>query len=212
MDGDIVVPFGPLQISAGAMPLREKKGDAASGTQLATLWFSCRFRFEVPNRVCCRWCRNFKSAARAASPSQIAREIRPSATIGTATNSLANVSKLGHLAAHCAFRQLALNVVKSRLPGANQARNHEAVVLDVIQGSIQGSIQGKRSADIMVDAVEKAATSRLARALWLLGLVTAFIGNMTPLYGVLYWQWDTFQLLMLYWMETVVLAFWTLMR
>ena len=63
-----------------------------------------------------------------ASPSQIAREIRPSATIGTATNSLANVSKLGHLAAHCAFRQLALNEVKSRLPGANQARNHEAVV------------------------------------------------------------------------------------
>jgi len=34
----------------------------------------------------------------------------------------------------------------------------------------------------------------------------------TPLYGVLYWQRDTFQLLILYWMETVVLAFWTLMR
>jgi hypothetical protein len=34
----------------------------------------------------------------------------------------------------------------------------------------------------------------------------------TRLHGVLYWQWDTFQLLMLYWMETVVLAFWTLMR
>ena len=64
----------------------------------------------------------------------------------------------------------------------------------------------------MADAVEQAATSRLARALWLLGLVAALIGNLTPLYGVLYWQWDTFQLLMLYWMETVVLAFWTLMR
>src|SRR5262245_31475003 len=24
---------------------------------------SAAFRFEVPNRVCCRWCRNFKSAA-----------------------------------------------------------------------------------------------------------------------------------------------------
>jgi len=44
------------------------------------------------------------------------------------------------------------------------------------------------------------------------GFVAAFIGQRDPLYGVLYWQWDTFQLLMLSWMETVVLAFWTLMR
>jgi len=35
--------------------------------------------------------------------------------------------------------------------------------------------------------------------------VAALIGNMTPLYGVLCWQRDTFQLLMLYWMKTVVL-------
>ena len=45
--------------------------------------------------------------------------------------------------------------------------------------------------------------------------VAALIGNMTPLYGVLYWQWDTFQLLMLYWAETVTRwkpSFWTLMR
>jgi len=33
-----------------------------------------------------------------------------------------------------------------------------------------------------------------------------------PLAGVLYWGWDTFQLLMLYWTETVIVAFWTLMR
>jgi hypothetical protein len=31
----------------------------------------------------------------------------------------------------------------------------------------------------------------------LLGLVA--VGNVTPVYGVFYWQWDTFQLLMLYW-------------
>ena len=49
----------------------------------------------------------------------------------------------------------------------------------------------------MAEAAEQAATPRLARALWLLGLVAAFIGNVTPPYGVLYWQWDTFQLLML---------------
>jgi hypothetical protein len=55
--------------------------------------------------------------------------------------------------------------------------------------------------DAMAHAVEKAATPRLARALWLLDLGAGFIGNVTPLYGVLYWQWDTFRLLVLYWME-----------
>ncbi len=53
----------------------------------------------------------------------------------------------------------------------------------------------------MADAVDKAATPRLACALGLLGLVATSIGNVIPLYGVLYWQWDTFQLLMLDWME-----------
>src|SRR5882724_4458005 len=108
-----------------------------------------------------------QAATTSASPSRIAREIRPSATIGTATDSLANVSKLGHLAARCAFRQLARNVVKSRLPGANQARNHEAAVLDEIQGSIQGSACAETA---WLTLSNKAATSRLARALWLRGL------------------------------------------
>src|SRR5882724_10030750 len=96
-----------------------------------------------------------QAATTSASPSRIAREIRPSATIGTATDSLANVSKLGHLAARCAFRQLARNVVKSRLPGANQARNHEAVVLDEIQGSACAETA-------WLTLSNKAATSRLA--------------------------------------------------
>ena len=38
------------------------------------------------------------------------------------------------------------------------------------------------------------------------------VGNLVPLVGVLLWGWDTFQLLMLYWMETVIVAFWTLVR
>ena len=41
-------------------------------------------------------------------------------------------------------------------------------------------------------------------------LVTSLIANLIPLYGVLYWQWDAFQLLMLYWSETVIVAFWTI--
>lgn len=40
----------------------------------------------------------------------------------------------------------------------------------------------------------------------------ALAGNLVPLVGVLSWSWDPFQLLMLYWMETVVLAGWTMAR
>ena len=49
----------------------------------------------------------------------------------------------------------------------------------------------------------------------MLQVVARLVGltaNMIPLVGILYWQWDTFQLLNLYWVETVILAFWTLMR
>lgn len=42
-----------------------------------------------------------------------------------------------------------------------------------------------------------------------LSLVAA---NLMPLAGVLFWGWDAFLLLILYWMETVVIAFWTLVR
>ena len=49
---------------------------------------------------------------------------------------------------------------------------------------------------------------RLVRTL---SLLTGLIANLIPLYGVLYWQWDAFQLLMLYWTETVIIAFWTIL-
>jgi hypothetical protein len=44
-----------------------------------------------------------------------------------------------------------------------------------------------------------------------LTLATVLVG-LIPLYGILYWGWDTFQMLMLYWIETVVIAFWTMRR
>jgi hypothetical protein len=46
-------------------------------------------------------------------------------------------------------------------------------------------------------------------------LASALVGlvaNLIPLWGILYWDWDAFQLLMLYWMETVTIAFWSLKR
>ena len=36
--------------------------------------------------------------------------------------------------------------------------------------------------------------------------------NLVPLVGVIFWDWDAFILLMLYWLETAVIAFWTIVR
>lgn len=45
-----------------------------------------------------------------------------------------------------------------------------------------------------------------------LPLAIVLLSNLIPLIGVFYWGWNTFVLLMLYWAETVIIAFWTLMR
>lgn len=53
---------------------------------------------------------------------------------------------------------------------------------------------------------------RGARALRLL-IATFFAAyNLIPLYGVWAWQWDAFQILILYWSESVLLVGWTLLR
>jgi hypothetical protein len=36
--------------------------------------------------------------------------------------------------------------------------------------------------------------------------------NMVPVIGVIAWQWDAFVLLILYWLETAIIAFWTVAR
>jgi hypothetical protein len=63
----------------------------------------------------------------------------------------------------------------------------------------------------MADAAQP-PVSFARRLLSILLMLATLIGNLIPLYGVLYWQWDTFQLLMLYWMETAIIACWTLLR
>ena len=45
-----------------------------------------------------------------------------------------------------------------------------------------------------------------------LPLAVLLVSNLIPLAGVLFWGWDTFVLLMLYWLETLIIAFWTLLR
>jgi hypothetical protein len=38
------------------------------------------------------------------------------------------------------------------------------------------------------------------------------LANLVPLAGVLFWEWDVFVLLILYWLETAVIGFWTVVR
>jgi len=52
----------------------------------------------------------------------------------------------------------------------------------------------------------------MARYLLRLPTLILLAANLVPLVGVLFWQWDGFLLLMLYWMETAVIAFWTIVR
>jgi hypothetical protein len=42
--------------------------------------------------------------------------------------------------------------------------------------------------------------------------ILVLVADLYPLAGVLWWGWDAFVLLMLYWMETAVIAFWALAR
>jgi Family of unknown function (DUF6498) len=51
----------------------------------------------------------------------------------------------------------------------------------------------------------------MPRAVRTISILVGVIANLLPLYGVLHWQWDAFQLLMLYWTETVIIAFWTIL-
>ncbi len=41
----------------------------------------------------------------------------------------------------------------------------------------------------MADAAQEPAAPRVLRVLSLLLALTAFVGNVIPLYGILYWQW-----------------------
>jgi hypothetical protein len=38
------------------------------------------------------------------------------------------------------------------------------------------------------------------------------LANLVPLAGVVFWGWDVFVLLILYWLETAVIGFWTIVR
>jgi hypothetical protein len=56
------------------------------------------------------------------------------------------------------------------------------------------------------------APQPVSELLLYLPITVVLISNLIPLIGVLFWGWSTFVLLVLYWAETVIIAFWTLMR
>lgn len=52
----------------------------------------------------------------------------------------------------------------------------------------------------------------MARYLLYPSTLILLAANLVPLVGVLAWGWDAFVLLVLYWLETAVIAFWTIVR
>ena len=48
------------------------------------------------------------------------------------------------------------------------------------------------------------------RPAWVAAIL--ILSNLVPLAGILFWGWDTFVLLCLYWLETAVIGFWTILR
>lgn len=72
------------------------------------------------------------------------------------------------------------------------------------------SRQGKPRSNVFASGDTKYAVA--TGAYLNLSTLIAFAGNLIPLAGVLYWGWDPFQLLMLYWMETVIVAGFALAR
>ncbi|BDS05560.1 hypothetical protein NT6N_06000 [Oceaniferula spumae] len=43
-------------------------------------------------------------------------------------------------------------------------------------------------------------------------LVLIFVSNLIPLFGVLWWEWDLANVVLLYWTENLVIGFWTLVK
>jgi Family of unknown function (DUF6498) len=70
------------------------------------------------------------------------------------------------------------------------------------------SLERNSSGTAQVDADEWEAARRLLHPSTLF-LIAA---NWVPVFGVLYWGWDVFVLLILYWLETATIGIWTIAR
>jgi hypothetical protein len=66
----------------------------------------------------------------------------------------------------------------------------------------------------MTDRTDVVDLTGLLRPQYLLYPSTIFLvaADLFPLAGIAFWHWDAFLLLMLYWMDTAVIAFWAMAR
>jgi hypothetical protein len=66
----------------------------------------------------------------------------------------------------------------------------------------------------MTDKTDVIDLTGLLRPHYLLHPSTLLLvaSDLFPLAGIWFWHWDTFLLLMLYWMDTAIIAFWTIAR
>jgi hypothetical protein len=66
----------------------------------------------------------------------------------------------------------------------------------------------------MTDRADVVDLTGLLRPHYLLHPSTLLLAaaDLIPLVGVAFWHWDAFLLLMLYWMDTAIIAFWTIAR
>ena len=60
-------------------------------------------------------------------------------------------------------------------------------------------------------SIAPAADQRETRT-GLLPVAILIASNLVPIAGILWWGWDAFVLLSLYWLETAVIGFWTILR
>src|SRR5262249_55153884 len=61
-------------------------------------------------------------------------------------------------------------------------------------------------------AVQPATAGSRLRGLFYPSTLLLIAANALPLVGVLYWGWDVFVLLVLYWMETAIIGFWMIVQ
>src|SRR5476651_2160208 len=72
----------------------------------------------------------------------------------------------------------------------------------------RGMSEGKTGDAMQVDMNAR----QVVRALLHPSTLLLLAANSIPIFGVLYWGWDVFVLLMLYWMETAIIGFWMIAR
>jgi hypothetical protein len=102
------------------------------------------------------------------------------------------------------FRTIFGKLPRSPFPIRNQSHALKKYVLK------KTCTERSRFVSLVIPSFKAAAAS--PRRFLYPSALFVLIADLIPAAGILFWGWDAFVLLMLYWMETAVIAFWTLAR